>query len=147
MTKTHSAPPRIGGWLWLPAAYLILALLSTSIMTAIYLLALLQRPTADSATIAAMFTPQWYASLATSLVMWCFTFWTLRLLFRHSARFPKVFVIWLLAGVLLALKTFAFSPVTDELALRILFWPLLAAATMVPYIKRSRRVKSTFIQP
>jgi len=48
---------------------------------------------------------------------------------------------------LIALKTFAFSPVTDELALRMLFWSLLAAAGLVPYIKRSRRVKNTFILP
>ncbi|HEY0209086.1 DUF2569 domain-containing protein [Acerihabitans sp.] len=144
--STASTPPRIGGWLWLPVAYLIMALLSASLMTVIFLLALLQRPSADSATIAAIFTLQWYASMATTLVMWGFTFWTLRLLLRRSARFPKVFILWLMAGVLLALKAFAFSPVTDELALRILFWPLLAAATMVPYIKRSRRVKNTFIQ-
>ncbi|WP_410015043.1 DUF2569 domain-containing protein [Sodalis sp. C49] len=145
MSAINTAP-RIGGWLWLPAAYLLMALLSASIMLVIFLLALLQRPTADSTTIAAVFTLQWYASMATTLVMWGFTFWTLRLLFRRSTRFPKIFILWLLAGVLLALKAFAFSPVTDELALRILFWPLLAAATMVPYIKRSRRVKNTFIQ-
>ncbi|WP_413722889.1 DUF2569 domain-containing protein [Sodalis sp. RH23] len=144
MSAINTAP-RIGGWLWLPAAYLLMALLSASIMLVIFLLALLQRPTADSTTIAAVFTLQWYASMATTLVMWGFTFWTLRLLFRRSTRFPKIFILWLLAGVLLALKAFAFSPVTDELALRILFWPLLAAATMVPYIKRSRRVKNTFI--
>ncbi|NDL63113.1 DUF2569 domain-containing protein [Acerihabitans arboris] len=147
MNAAPNPAPRIGGWLWLPAAYLILALLGASMMTVIFLLALLQRPSADSATIESIFTLQWYASMATTLAMWCFTFWTLRLLLRRSVRFPKVFILWLLAGILLALKAFAFSPVTDELALRILFWPLLAAATMVPYIKRSRRVKSTFIQP
>lgn len=126
----------IGGWLWLPVAYLILALLSASLMTALFLYALLQ----------GALTGGGIASLATALIMWCFTFWTLRLLFKRKARFPKVFILWLLAGVLLGLKAFAFAPVTDALALRILFWPLLAASVMVPYIKRSQRVKRTFNQ-
>jgi hypothetical protein len=49
--------------------------------------------------------------------------------------------------VLLAVKTFAFSPVSDDLALRQLMFPLLATALLVPYLKRSKRVKQTFIQP
>ncbi len=139
-----AAPPRIGGWLWVPVAYLALALLSAGLMIVIYLLALASHWAALSQT---AFGAQWAASLLTAAVMWGFTFWTLRLLLRRSRRFPKVFILWLLAGILLALKAFAFSPITDALALHTLYWPLLAAALGVPYIKRSFRVKHTFIQP
>lgn len=48
--------------------------------------------------------------------------------------------------VLLAIRTFAFSPVTDAAAVRNMVIPLLAAAVFVPYIKRSRRVRDTFIE-
>ncbi|MNH40329.1 Inner membrane protein YdgK [compost metagenome] len=54
--------------------------------------------------------------------------------------------MWLLITVLLAIKAFAFSPVPDELAVRSLGWPLLMAALLVPYMKRSQRVKGTFTE-
>jgi hypothetical protein len=49
--------------------------------------------------------------------------------------------------ILLALKTFAFTPVADGKAIQTLLLSLLAAAVFVPYFKRSQRVKQTFIQP
>jgi len=140
--------PRIGGWLWLPVSYLILTLLSASLTAVVFLVALLSHSSSTGIILPERtLLIQWSASVVTIVAMWAFTFWTLRLLLRRSRRFPKIFIIWLLAGVLIALKTFAFSPVTDELALRMLFWSLLAAAGLVPYIKRSRRVKNTFILP
>ena len=50
-------------------------------------------------------------------------------------------------SVLLAVKAFAFSPVSDALAVRQLLFPLLATALLVPYFKRSTRVKKTFVNP
>ncbi|WP_203521416.1 DUF2569 domain-containing protein [Sodalis sp. dw_23] len=142
------SPPRIGGWLWVATAYLGVALISASLIIIIFLLALVNHWDALSQSAQhSMFGLQWLASLLTAAAMWCFTFWTLRLMLRRSLRFPKIFILWLLAGVLLALKAFAFSPITDQLALHQLYWPLLAAALGVPYIKRSQRVKHTFIQP
>lgn len=44
-------------------------------------------------------------------------------------------------------KGFAFSPVSDVLALRQLLFPLLAAALLAPYFRRSQRVKRTFVNP
>ncbi|TKI05704.1 DUF2569 domain-containing protein [Martelella alba] len=125
-----------------------MALLSASLMIGIHLLTLIQHWQAfRQALQLPMFGVQWFSSLATALAMWLFSFWVLRLLVTHSRRFPKMFILWLLAGVLLGLKTFAFSPVTDALALRTLMWPLLAAALGVPYIKRSLRVRQTFTRP
>lgn len=59
---------------------------------------------------------------------------------------PRHYIIWLLLTVLLAIKSFAFSPVSDALAVRQLLFPLLAAALLVPYFKRSARVKQTFVR-
>ncbi|PIN63750.1 DUF2569 domain-containing protein, partial [Klebsiella pneumoniae] len=49
---------------------------------------------------------------------------------------PKHYIIWLLITLLLAIKAFAFSPVSDVLALRQLLFPLLAAALLAPYFRR-----------
>ncbi len=46
---------------------------------------------------------------------------------------PKHYIIWLLV-VLLAVKAFAFSPVSDAFAVRQLLFPLLAAASVLPYV-------------
>lgn len=136
-----SGEPRIGGWLWALVAWQGMTLLSACLMFILYLSALFSSGPGHH------FSPQWYATVATTLLMGLFTGWTLRLMFQCSRRFPRVFIVWLLAGVLLGLKAFAFSPLNDPLALQVLLWPLLAAALFVPYLKRSRRVKSTFIQP
>ncbi|ENW8696395.1 DUF2569 family protein, partial [Escherichia coli] len=50
-------------------------------------------------------------------------------------------------SVLLAVKAFAFSPVEDGIAVRQLLFTLLATALIVPYFKRSSRVKATFVNP
>lgn len=62
------------------------------------------------------------------------------------AALPKLFLLWLLITVIPAVKAFAFAPVPDEVAVRSLGWPLLMAALLVPYIKRSQRVKGTFTE-
>ncbi len=46
-----------------------------------------------------------------------------------------------------AVKAFAFSPVEDGIAVRQLLFTLLATALIVPYFKRSSRVKATFVNP
>jgi hypothetical protein len=58
-------------------------------------------------------------------------------LFKRRKGVPKHYIIWLLITLLLAIKAFAFSPISDALALRQLLFPLLAAALLAPYFKRS----------
>ncbi|MDC9615460.1 DUF2569 domain-containing protein [Xenorhabdus khoisanae] len=136
---------RISGWLLAPAAYLIMTLIAASFILLLYAMMFIHKNEAihqfDSS-----FTAMWYISVLTSAIMWCFTAWVLKLLFIRSKRFPRIFIIWLMVSVLIAIKTFAFSPITDEMAVRSLLWTLLAAAVFVPYIKRSYRVKMTFTQ-
>ncbi|CAI0729110.1 DUF2569 domain-containing protein [Serratia quinivorans] len=138
---------RIGGWLLAPMAYLIVTLLSASLMLLLYGMAIFVPESREYLlTNAQAFSTQWYFSVLTTLAMWCFTLWLLWLFCHRSQRFPKLFLLWLLITVLLAVKAFAFAPVPDELAVRSLGWPLLMAALLVPYMKRSKRVKDTFTE-
>lgn len=138
---------RIGGWLLAPMSYLIVTLLSASLMLLLYCMAIFTPESREYLlTNAQAFSLQWYFSVLTTMAMWCFTLWLLWLFCHRSQRFPKFFLLWLLITVLLAVKAFAFAPVPDELAVRSLGWPLLMAALLVPYMKRSKRVKGTFTE-
>lgn len=75
------------------------------------------------------------------------TLWLTIAFFKRRSLVPKHYIIWLLITLLLAIKAFAFSPVSDVLALRQLLFPLLAAALLAPYFRRSQRVKRTFVNP
>lgn len=138
---------RIGGWLLAPLAYLIVTLLSATLMLALYAMAIFTPASREYlVTNSQAFTMQWYFSVITTILMWVYTIWVIWLFCSRSQRFVKWFILWLLITVLLALKAFAFSPISDDIALRTLGWPLLAAAVFVPYIKRSQRVKHTFTE-
>ncbi|WP_114195427.1 DUF2569 domain-containing protein [Edaphovirga cremea] len=138
---------RINGWLLVPLAYLILSLLSTTLLLVLYFMAVFMPESREYlVTNSQAFTMQWYFSVLTAIIMWIFSGWLLWIFCKRSVKLPKIYILWLLVTVLLAIKAFAFSPVTDELAVRALAMPLLAAAILVPYFKRSKRVKGTFTQ-
>lgn len=138
---------RLGGWLLVPLAWLILTLLTSALVMAMYLSALFD-PSMRSALFShpqAAFL-QWSASLLTSLLVWGYSVWVTWMFCKRSRRLPRHYIIWLLLSVILALKTFVFSPVSDGAAIRNLLCALLAASVLVPYFRRSRRVKATFIE-
>ncbi len=66
----------------------------------------------------------WVASLLFALAMWYYTLWLTIAFFKRRSVVPKHYIIWLLITLLLAIKAFAFSPVSDVLALRQLLFPL-----------------------
>ena len=142
------AAPRIGGWLLLPLAWLIMTLLTTALVLAMYL-----SPLFNPAWRVTLFSHgsilllQWAISVLTAAAVWLYSLWVCWLFFKRSRRLPRHYVLWLLVTVLLALKTFAFTPVSDAKALQTLLLSLLAAAVFAPYFKRSQRVKATFTQP
>ncbi|MFU9085573.1 DUF2569 family protein [Klebsiella pneumoniae] len=121
---TSQSAERIGGWLLAPLAWLLVALLSASLSLLFFANALLF-----------------------ALAMWYYTLWLTIAFFKRRSVVPKHYIIWLLITLLLAIKAFAFSPVSDVLALRQLLFPLLAAALLAPYFRRSQRVKRTFVNP
>ena len=135
---------RIGGWLLGPLAWLLVALISTSLGLLILATALL-----TPQTFAAMRSQDalWFISCAIAIAMWYYTLWLSIAFFKRRRIVPKHYILWLLISVLLALKTYAFSQVPDQIALRQLVFPLMAAAIIVPYLKRSERVKRTFVNP
>ncbi|AIR86439.1 DUF2569 domain-containing protein [Pantoea sp. JGM49] len=141
-------PPRIAGWLLLPLAWLIMTMLTSALVVAMYL-----SPLFDTELRTTLFThasqlfTQWAISLLTAGVVWVYSIWVCWMFCKRSRRLPRHYILWLLMTVLLALKTFAFTPVADNKAIQTLLLSLLAAAVFVPYFKRSQRVKETFIQP
>jgi hypothetical protein len=74
----------------------------------------------------------WVGSLLFALAMWYYTLWLTIAFFKRRSIVPKHYIIWLLISLLLAIKAFAFSPISDAMALRQLLFPLLAAALLVP---------------
>jgi len=145
---TATPAERIGGWLLAPLAWLLVSLLGTLFVVVRFITVLLTpeimavlnaQSTGDKAL--------WYASFAFAVAMGAYTLWLTVAFFKRRRQVPRHYIIWLLISTLLALKAFAFSPVSDTLALRQLLFPLLAAALIVPYFKRSQRVKKTFVNP
>jgi len=124
-----------------------MTMLTSALMVAMYLSVLLT-PTMRAAIFSHThaFTLQWSISLLTSLIVWGYSLWVTWIFCQRSRRLPRHYIIWLLVTVVLAMKSFAFSPVSDDAALHALLLSLLAAAFFVPYFKRSERVKNTFIE-
>ncbi len=142
-----SPAPRLGGWLLLPLAWLILTLLTSTLALALYSSALFNPSWRHLLGQSQPLLMQWGLSLATSLLVWLYSAWVTWIFCQRSRRLPRHYIIWLLLTLALALKTFAFSPVADGAAVRSLLISLLAAAALAPYFRRSQRVKATFIAP
>ncbi len=145
MTTT---PMRIGGWLLAPLAWLIMTLFSAFLSVAFYFMVLITpevykklsaRPVSDISL--------WYLSMACAIALFAYTLWLTIAFFKRRLLVRKHYIIWLLITVLLAVKAFAFAPVSDAVAVRQLLFPLIAAALLAPYFRRSTRVKSTFVNP
>lgn len=140
--------PRIAGWLLVPLAWLIMTMLTCALVLAMYLSPLFNpewRVTLFS--YGGTLMTQWAVSLLTAAAVWLYSLWVTWIFCQRSRRLPRHYIIWLLVTVVLAVKTFAFAPISDARALQTLLLSLLAAAVFVPYFKRSQRVKQTFIQP
>ena len=125
---TATPGERIGGWLIAPLAWLLVALLSASLALLLYTTALItphaiQTLMSQSVLNIAM----WFVSFVFAIAMWYYTLWLTIAFFKRRKSVPKHYIIWLLISVLLAVKAFAFSPVSDALAVRQLLFPLLAA--------------------
>ena len=145
---TTTTPQRIGGWLLGPLAWLLVALLSTTLALLLYTAALSSPQTFQTLGGQALTTQiLWGVSFITAIAMWYYTLWLTIAFFKRRRCVPKHYIIWLLISVLLAVKAFAFSPVEDGIAVRQLLFTLLATALIVPYFKRSSRVKATFVNP
>lgn len=114
---TTTPPQRIGGWLLGPLAWLLVALLSASLALLLYVMALATPQTFK--TLSGQETGNlllWGISFITAIAMWYYTLWLTIAFFKRRRCVPKHYIIWLLVSVLLAVKAFAFSPVSDAFA-------------------------------
>ncbi|SUQ57718.1 Inner membrane protein ydgK [Raoultella terrigena] len=105
---------RIGGWLLGPLAWLLVALLSASLSLLIFANALMAPQTFS--LLSAMSAGNlilWIASLLFAVAMWYYTLWLTLAFFKRRKVVPKHYIIWLLISLLLAIKAFAFSPISD----------------------------------
>ena len=142
---SDNSAERIGGWLLGPLAWLLVQLLSITVtlvkfgyvLLSPHTLALVKEMGGSNTLFLGL-------SFLSFIAMWYYTLWLTIAFFKRRRNVPKHYIIWLMIGVLLAVKAFAFSPISDDLAVRQLLLPLLAAALIVPYLKRSQRVKRTF---
>ncbi|SFM98943.1 Protein of unknown function [Izhakiella capsodis] len=145
--KIESAP-RIGGWLWLPFIWLVLTLLTSTLVMGHYVAWLLNNPIwhnlfSQSHTLLIQIA----ATLVTAAGMWIYSAWVTWLFYQRSSRLPRHYIIWLLLTIALSLKSWALSPVSEAIATRNLLISLLAAALFAVYLRRSKRAKTTFIEP
>lgn len=103
-----SPAPRLGGWLLLPLAWLILTVLTSALVVVMYIGALFNPAWRDALfSHDTAFLTQWGLSLATSLAVWLYSAWVTWIFCQRSRRLPRHYIIWLLLTVALALKTFA----------------------------------------
>ena len=152
---SDNSAERIGGWLLGPLAWLIVQLLLlvyqfVNICIPLFQFGHVLFTTRTLQILKEIDTTNillFALSYLTFFIMCYYTLWLTIAFFKRRKSVPKHYIIWLLVSVLLAVKAFAFSPVSDALAVRQLLFPLLATALLVPYFKRSTRVKKTFVNP
>lgn len=86
-----ASPPRIAGLLLVPLAWLIMTMLTSAVVVAMYLSALLT-PELRSALFnnTHAFTLQWSISLLTSLVVWAYSIWVTWILQTLTSAAPSL---------------------------------------------------------
>lgn len=107
----------ITGWLLAPLAYLLLSIVGLGLMSVLYLI----RYFSDFSIIHQLpfhVVSSWYLSVLTTWAMFAFTAYLLRQFFYRAKNFPRLFIIWLLINLLLAIKSFGFAPVDDQTAVK-----------------------------
>ncbi|MGK9171867.1 DUF2569 domain-containing protein [Yokenella regensburgei] len=145
MTTQHAE--RIGGWLLAPLAWLLVSISGQTLSLAYTIRLQFPQVIAAVGNVPAVNLVIWSLSFAFASGIWFYTLWLVIAFFKRRRSVPKQMIIWLLITLLLALKSFAFLPVSDEIAVRDLLFALAATALIVPYLKRAERVKNTFVNP
>ena len=96
---TTTTPQRIGGWLLGPLAWLLVALLSTTLALLLYTAALSSPQTFQTLGEQALTTQiLWGVSFITAIAMWYYTLWLTIAFFKRRRCVPKHYIIWLLIG-------------------------------------------------
>lgn len=95
---TTTTPQRIGGWLLGPLAWLLVALLSTTLALLLYTAALSSPQTFQTLGEQALTTQiLWGVSFITAIAMWYYTLWLTIAFFKRRRCVPKHYIIYLAA--------------------------------------------------
>ncbi len=98
MNKSDTAP-RLGGWLLVPLAWLIMTMLTSAMLLAMYLsprFNLEWRSTLFSHHV--MLVTNWAVSLLTTLAVWLYSLWVCWILCKRSRRLPRQYINLAAAG-------------------------------------------------
>ena len=132
----------------------ITALLLTGLLPALASgqLAVLRNPTSEG--YHPLWAPGLIAEAASHAVLLLLVLSALNLFFRRSARFPALFICYCVVNLLCAAMEYYFVKAIPALAAadrgsaeKALFGAVLFCGLWIPYVKRSRRVRNTFVEP
>jgi hypothetical protein len=141
-------PKGIGGWLILP----VIITLVSPLMTAYAAYAAFQDAVVllNAAVARALAAFIVFAFLYNFGLMTTWTFAAV-LLFRHKRPYPRLFVVLLVVALIgkvvdLVVAVMAFDVMIDSSDIRSAGWYAVQLAILGPYMRKSVRVKNTFVQ-
>jgi len=160
MDTVTTEPKGIGGWLVLPTLGLLISPLRFGFQFYSSMLPVLVPSAWNALTNSSSpaYHPLWgpliVFEVVSSLALFIFTLRLLWLFFKKSNRVPELFVMWFVLSVALQVVDILFAAQipavavqqTDFESVKDLISSLFAAAIWIPYFKRSKRVKNTFIE-
>lgn len=148
-------PQAIGGWLWLPAATLVLApfyIAWRAIRNARTAASILS----DEMPLDLGFTV--FLEFLVTTAMLAASLWLLYLLQKRSRAFPRAFEGFLIGGIVMGIVGVMTTMFVLGSEIEVMLYPLelwdfrgllgsaLWAAIWIPYMRRSQRVKTTFVK-
>lgn len=160
MDTVTTEPKGIGGWLVLPALGLLISPIRFCFLFYSSILPSLMPATWNALTNSnsPAYHPLWgplivFESIS-NLALFIFTLRLLWLFFKKSNRVPGLVVIWLVLSMALQVVDILFAAQIPAVAVqqnnlesvKDLTRSLVAAVIWIPYFKRSKRVKNTFVE-
>ncbi len=151
MEKKESNTRTLGGWLIAVQAFIILNAISWVGNLQLYYkllgekdILIKEKPQSDASLLNIFI----YYELATSLVFTFLAFVVFYFIYKRNRNFPLYMIIYLIAEVVIeTISYFVFGHLSNDptIMLQKLAFSVVIAAAIIIYLRRSERVKQTFI--